>query len=730
MWVCSLLVIPPPIGRMVPQGGFPTDLTELNLLGWADLVQDMVAGLQALPPRLSLDLGSQVVALLQLLEAATGVGFCCHCCHPRPHCMCTGASQPAPPMSWSQIFQQAPGYGVTSSGGGVTDPSTSMGGMPGYMTPPPGLTLPDFSIWSIPPQEAHLPPGLPVSPLYQPPMGRASSLRATIDRQAQALRATALQAPTSQAPLPQAPQMAPPLHQPLPSSGSQPATPYQQAVQPLSKPKGRGVTLDSSADKLVAVGGQDADGRGRQRTQGRDDNTWPASPAKGVRERSSIRMTGKQMPCQVSECPSGAPCEAPIDSTPGSTSCQRGSSMSAPKDPLKRVAHYRSQGWRKDLDLIFKAYYKYNFSSFKESEWSKIRDKVLDHLLPCQEEWRSIKENNPLQYMPYMEEQFYAATGIRLKGLAECTIWIKQGSYYHSVVAQKGKVHKCAHLVGIELPRGPQITPSESHWASQRKAEAPVASSSVPIIEASTPQGATSDVPAPMETGGAGDGQSWVEQTEAEDDFKRRRPAKHPRSQSRRWEDRPTFPFPLQDEEGRRTSTQELYRHSGQQPPAHHNVTTMGITHLHPEVLPCEARSLGNQVLCMIAEYHLTSHAQGSSSLCPVLPEVARDLLPPIENYVGGGAFHGTRDMRVVERAKTLQIATWLHRLDMVAEGDQIASQTLEATRHRRGPLLDLLLAPMMGSLTFVEVVDHVLDKNQRREESSLAELHGCRTQI
>ena len=208
--------------------------------------------------------------------------------------------------------------------------------------------------------------------------------------------------------------------------------------------------------------------------------------------------------------------------------------------------------------------------------------------------------------------------------------------------------------MGIELPRGPQITPSESHRASQKKAEAPVASSSAPVIEASTPQGATSDVPAPMETGGAGNGQSWVEQIEAEDDFKRCRPTKHPRSQSRRWEDRPTFPFPLQDEEGRCTSTQELYRHSGQQPPAHHNVATMGITHLHLEVLPREARSLGNQVLCMIAEYHLTSHAQGSSSLSPVLPEVARDLLPPIEDYVGGGAFHGTRDMRVVERVKTL----------------------------------------------------------------------------
>ena len=378
MRVCSLLVIPPPIGRTVPQGGFPTDLTELNLSGWADLVQDMVAGLQALPPRLSRDLGHKVVALLQLLEAATGVGFCRHCCHPRPRCKCTGASQPAPPMSWSQIVEQAPGYGLTSSSGGVTHLSTSMGGMPGYVVPPPGLTPPDFSTWSIPPQEAPPPPGLPVSPRYRPPMGRASQLRAAIDRQAHVLWAQVLQAPTSQAP-----QMVPPLHQPLPSSGSRPATPYQQVVQPPSKTTGLGVTFNSSTNKHAAAGRQDATTHGRPATRGWDDKSRPASLAKGVRKRSSIRMTSKQVPHQGVERPSGMPHNAPPASTPGSTPCQCSSSMRTPRDPLESVAHYRSQGWRKDLDHIFKAYYKYNFSSFKESEWNKLRDKVLEHLLPC-----------------------------------------------------------------------------------------------------------------------------------------------------------------------------------------------------------------------------------------------------------------------------------------------------------------------------------------------------------
>ena len=234
-----------------------------------------------------------------------------------------------------------------------------------------------------------------------------------------------------------------------------------------------------------------------------------------------------------------------------------------------------------------------------------------------------------------------------------------------------------------------------------------------------------------METGGASDGRSWVERTKDEDDFKRCRPAEHPWSQSRRCENRPTYPFPLHDEEGRRTSTQEIYRHLGQQLLAHHNVATRGITHLHPEVLPRDAQSLGNQVLCMIVEYHLVSHAQGSSSLSPVLPEAVTELLPPVDKYTGGVGFRGTRDVRVVERAKTLQITTWLHRLDMVAaEGDQIASQTLEAARHKKGPLVDLLLAPMMGNLTFVEVVDQVLDENWCREKSSLADLQGHRIQI
>ena len=121
------------------------------------------------------------------------------------------------------------------------------------------------------------------------------------------------------------------------------------------------------------------------------------------------------------------------------------------------------------------------------------------------------------------------------------------------------------------------------------------------------------------------------------------------------------LPFPLQDSEGRLASISQLYQHAGEQPATRHNVATRGIMHLHPEMLPCKATCLGNQVICMIAEYHLTGSARGPSNLSSLLLEAATTLLPPIKNYVPGVAFEGTRDVRVLDHARTLQVAVWLH---------------------------------------------------------------------
>ena len=272
---CSLLVIPPPPpGKAALQGGFPTDLVEINLLDWASLVQDVAAGLQALPPGLSNCLDPEVITLLQWLEAVTEVRFCCLCYH--PDCRCAGVSLSTPLTSWSQITERTLGYGMTASSGGVTTPSTSLGGMSELVPPPPGISIWDTFLWKAPtPQQ-------PVTtPSYRPPIRRGEWLKATLSMRGL---------------VPQVPQIAPAICQlPLLPWG-RPATPYQQVVQPPSKTLGLRVTFDSPASKPSPTGSQDIDVRGRQVGRGQDADSQPASCPRGGWERSSVRETSNWMP--------------------------------------------------------------------------------------------------------------------------------------------------------------------------------------------------------------------------------------------------------------------------------------------------------------------------------------------------------------------------------------------------------------------------------------------------
>ena len=87
-------------------------------------------------------------------------------------------------------------------------------------------------------------------------------------------------------------------------------------------------------------------------------------------------------------------------------------------------------------------------------------------------------------------------------------------------------------MIGAPLPRWPQPKPSESREESYRQAEGPVVGPSGPSIgmtaappqetpakespmqEAPVADPSRSNTPAPMETGGAEDSQTWAEQVE------------------------------------------------------------------------------------------------------------------------------------------------------------------------------------------------------------------------
>ena len=170
MRACSLLVIlPPPPGSRPLPGGLPNDLSEINFSTWAELVQDVVATLLALPQSLHDCLFPEVTNLLLHFEAVTQVTSCRQCYLLGLYCRCLGAAlQSGAPSTahvttmasaptWSQVAGRVASSGIVASP--VTTTTLSMAtqsaprvaplpglppltGDPHYNLPQPGLPMP------------------------------------------------------------------------------------------------------------------------------------------------------------------------------------------------------------------------------------------------------------------------------------------------------------------------------------------------------------------------------------------------------------------------------------------------------------------------------------------------------------------------------------------------------------------------------------------------------------
>ena len=522
MRACSLVAIPPSEERTPPPGGFPRDLSAMNLTSWAGLIQDVAQGMKVVPPNLSMEVYLDSMVLLQLMEATTEMGYCRICCQPSPRCLCSGAYQWIPTETWSQMMARIPGQGVVASTGGpiTRGAATAEVQEPGATSPPLGLTPLDFTNWSLPLPEALLTGGLPAplggpsgigrqtagpwAPGPQapaPPMQVPSAPQGTLLIHQQRLRQPA--APYQQV-VQQLSQLAAPYQQVM-QQLSQPTTSYQQGVQPPRRPAGRGAQLPSGS--ATPATGQPTPERRRRQVRGC-----------GVRGRS-VSHPGRGR---------GIATNVPSTTTPGATQPQPGHrARTRHPNPALLAAKYHSSGWRKDLEHVLKVYYRYNLQApFMEPEWVRVRELFFDHFVAKKAEALRLKEESPLDYMPFITEEFYRATCICLHELPEFTRWIKRGSYFHGLLVERGQVQECPHLIGAELPKWPQPKPSESRQDSYTQAEGPVAGSSEPaamptaaptqetpteeplVAEAPIPGPSHSNTPAPMETGRAEDGQS------------------------------------------------------------------------------------------------------------------------------------------------------------------------------------------------------------------------------
>ena len=296
---------------------------------------------------------------------------------------------------------------------------------------------------------------------------------------------------------------------------------------------GESLPTTPPTDKTTPVGGASSQDHGRSNTRRWGGGSRSISHPRGVQKKVSA-----QPPCQEGDLPSGSMPSVPPPVAPEGTQPQWGGwPRSALHNPTQLVAKFCSGGWKKDLEHVLWVYYKFNAASLKEAEWVRLKEQFFEYFLLHKEEALGLKERCPMDFMAYIEDHFYKATDLHLDGLKSFTGWIKQGSYYHGLVARQGCLHECPHLAGVPLPRWPQVTPSETCQESQMKSDAQTTSSSrpsvgatvapvaeTPVAEASVAETpveeapvnetlgaealvAPSSTPAPIETGGAGDGQ-------------------------------------------------------------------------------------------------------------------------------------------------------------------------------------------------------------------------------
>ena len=230
---------------------------------------------------------------------------------------------------------------------------------------------------------------------------------------------------------------------------------------------------------------------------------------------------------------------------------------------------------------------------------------------------------------------------------------------------------------------------------------------------------------APQTTSGSGDAPnvSWADQAEDADSFQRQSTKKRKQSDPKRPDSRrqtkepgrPLYPFPLQEDARRRAEAQKCYTFSGNLGASLNDFATAAFKKTHPNRPDKEVVCITNQVLCMIAEYHLRCASCGPIMTSPVVPAQVEHLLSPLEEYLSdedGVEAAYTRDLREFERSRTMRVAVWLHRIDMEASSGRL-SQSLHASDHTEGPLLKYFLAPGTSTINFGDVVLRVLVENR-----------------
>ena len=186
----------------------------------------------------------------------------------------------------------------------------------------------------------------------------------------------------------------------------------------------------------------------------------------------------------------------------------------------------------------------------------------------------------------------------------------------------------------------------------------------------------------------------------------------------------PGPPYPIGMAEVRREAVGQIYDQvAGKELPPY-NIVSEALRAYYTRVDSQTLSTWACQILCMIAEYHMACMTRGSAVTSPILPREIAECLPPPADYASPEDRSGSTDVRVRDhRARTLRVAVWFHRLDMVLSEEPASSGSLVRSRHWLGNLLAYFLSPGTSwGLQFEDVVAQVLKENLRHIEKRCAD--------
>ena len=297
---------------------------------------------------------------------------------------------------------------------------------------------------------------------------------------------------------------------------------------------------------------------------------------------------------------------------------------------------------------------------------------------------------------------------------------MRAGGYYHWKVAQLSQLNRCPHLRGIPVPKGLMPKPSTGQQPPKPQQAQQLCRSDEPEVQTSASGGHRGEqLPALMELddlpqaeAGAGDPSSWYNRSVQEEEWREANKKLAAEVESLQEALGQSSSSTVAPGSARPKELKAVYKHIATCEPPGGNITSPAIQAFYPTLHHGQWKTLPSQALTMISEYHTACVINGSSTTSPIPSQEIEEKLPPLEDYTCP-AGTGITDMRVWDnKAKSLQVAVWLHWLDMSLSQEKDASRSLVPSRHTQGCLLGYFLAPGTSNLSYGEVLAQVIEEN------------------